>query len=440
MNVTTLGIGAAIGIITGTWDRIKDIFYKFYSLFVITIKVDGPAAYAVSMYIIRNFKRSLIGDIEIGSKNDFIRPLKKNQLIAMQRISSNPMLWKNDKKIISVSRNWNELKIQFIRWTLNPQKFVAEAIDAYNLNKSSPEHKNNIRFFMSRKEGTVGIKIPMIGNVQKKDKDDESPEKAEGGCSIVDKYICQLIKWKYDDIGQPYSRNAINKMSLDKDIEDAFFEIKRWYENEQWFKEHGIPWKMGLLLIGKPGTGKTEFARSVAQVLDIPIFYFDLATMTNQDFVRAWNEMMDWAPCIVLFEDIHKIFNKSKNITSYGQEAALSFNCLLNILDGIQNSEGILTFITSNSLDNIDEALGGPNGDGKMIIRPGRINQIIYFNDLTYNGRFKMANRILDGFDFNIKKELVEKYKNVTGAQFQAICTNKALELWFEKTEINDDN
>lgn len=288
-------------------------------------------------------------------------------------------------------------------------------------------------------KGSIGEKIWSALVSKGDDTKDDKPGQNYKNADTLDKYTCELIGWEFDDIGQPYLRDAINRMSLSEEAEAAFNEIKRWKESEDWFKKHGIPWKMGLLLTGKPGTGKTEFARSIAQTLDMPIFFFDLGTMTNQDFVEAWSRMMDWLPCMALFEDIHKVFDKGKNITAHGQEAALNFDCFINVLDGVQSSDGVLTVITANDADLVDTALGGPNGDGKMLTRPGRVNRILEFGLLSEAGRLKMARRILGDYP-NVYNELVKNNVHVTGAQFQSICVQTALELWRENKDYAPQN
>jgi len=152
--------------------------------------------------------------------------------------------------------------------------------------------------------------------------------------------------------------------------------------------------------------------------------------MTNQDFVEAWSCMMDWIPCMALFEDIHTVFNKGKNITAHGDAPVLNFDCFLNVLDGIQNSEGIFTVITSNNINKVDSALGGPDEEGRVLTRPGRVNRILKFEMLTKEGRIKMAKQILGDFGDESWMNLVDEYESVTGAQFQAVCTEKALKLW----------
>ncbi len=62
---TLLGGGAALGLVAGMWDKVKGLFHNVSSIAVVNIKIDGQVAYAISMYIVRNFKRSRLGDIAV---------------------------------------------------------------------------------------------------------------------------------------------------------------------------------------------------------------------------------------------------------------------------------------------------------------------------------------------------------------------------------------
>ena len=186
-----------------------------------------------------------------------------------------------------------------------------------------------------------------------------------------------------------------------------------------------IPWKLGQHYVGVAGTGKTALVRAIGQSENMPIFIFDLASMTNSDFVDAWAEAMDWSPCVVLIEDIHKIYEGGKRVADTGEEAGLTFDCLLNVLDGVENTDGIVTIITSNDVSKVDPTLGGTYGlkeGAKPRTRPGRVDRVVHFDILDKPGREKMANRILDEIDEDRKVKAIKSGDGMTGAEFQDLC------------------
>lgn len=181
-------------------------------------------------------------------------------------------------------------------------------------------------------------------------------------------------------------------------------------------------------------TGKTSLVRAIAYDLDLPIYSFDLSTMSNEELIEKWKLMKTYTPCIALIEDIDAVFDGRKNrLGEYG--GGLTFDCFLNCIGGIENCNGVMLIVTTNNIEDIDEALGVPRKDkdmnGTLIsTRPGRIDRALELKKLTEECRVKIARRILKDYPKYIN-EVVEKGDGDTGAQFQERCTQIALEKYW---------
>ncbi len=430
--------GAAIfGVIIGFWSYVKMYLFKFYSLFVIKIILTDQVSIAMTTYLQAEFKCSPIGGKNYTGYNDYIRPLNRNQLVAFENIPSEPTIWWKNKKPLIVSGDQYKIILTFIRGTYNRDELIQNAVDYFNKDKNNKNWKESDRFFISKKHGSIGSNKNYHGEeAGVRDVPSSQPDKSSTDST---KYTSRPVKWKRSEIGQPKNEGAINKLSLSKEAEDLLAETVLWRDSETWFKNRCIPWKRGLLLYGSPGTGKTAFARSLGQELNMPIFSFDLATMTNKDFSNTWSEMMSWTPCIALFEDIDSIFKDRDNISVKGMENGLTFDGFLNCIDGVENTDGIFIIITTNNIDTIDPAIGNPvNGSG-MSTRPGRIDKAIEFGILNEEGRIKMAKRIMNGFDDSKWKHLLKEGKNDTGAQFQERCCRLALSMFWKEKKLEDE-
>src|SRR5262249_17055432 len=145
-------------------------------------------------------------------------------------------------------------------------------------------------------------------------------------------------------------------------IKDLIREIELWRTSRQWYVDRGIPWKRGWLLYGPPGTGKTALARAFAEDLNMPIYVFNLAEMSNLELIKAWGEMKGNAPCRALIEDIDNVSQGRENVARKGggllplmlasrndnnnnnnneerkSYTPLTFDCLLNCLDGVERT------------------------------------------------------------------------------------------------------
>ena len=145
-------------------------------------------------------------------------------------------------------------------------------------------------------------------------------------------------------------------------------EVRRWLKSEDWHKARGIPWRRGWLLHGGPGTGKTSLVRAIAEDFDLPVYVFDLATLFNNELQIEWQKMLSCVPCVALFEDIDAVFEGRENKVG----GHLTFDCLLNCVDGIERTDGVLLVITTNHLDRLDAALGVPSAQILDPARPDR--------------------------------------------------------------------
>lgn len=189
-----------------------------------------------------------------------------------------------------------------------------------------------------------------------------------------------------------------------------------WLTKEQWYISRGIPWRLGYLLYGLPGTGKSSFVKALAQKLGIPISHFYLSTLTDNEFVDHWHKLP--TPGIVLFEDFDTVFHLRENITKH---KSLSFDTVLNMVSGVSALSGVLLIVTTNSVDAIDDALGKPIEGTFRSTRPGRIDYTLEFGLTTKKQREEIASHVLKDYPHLIEG-LVGQYDNVTPAQFQAIC------------------
>jgi hypothetical protein len=269
----------------------------------------------------------------------------------------------------------------------------------------------------------------------------------------------RLIGIKQDELGREKKSNgkALENLFFPQNVKDLINVIGLWVKSQDWYKEKSIPWKRGWLLYGLPGTGKTALARAFAEDLDLPIYFFSLAQLSNSEFIKSWQSMQLNIPCIALIEDIDNVFDKRKNISQNSLLLArgfqndnsdndddnslkmpLTFDTLLNCIDGVDKSDGVFTIITTNDISKIDEAIGVPKvlEDGTHTFvssRPGRIDKAIELTYMLKENKVEMAKRILGDFKDKLKEvlEYIELENQETPAQFQEYCAQIALqEYW----------
>jgi SpoVK/Ycf46/Vps4 family AAA+-type ATPase len=171
-------------------------------------------------------------------------------------------------------------------------------------------------------------------------------------------------------------------------------------------------------------------------------------------------------PCIALIEDIDNVFHGRENVVrtpglmpllmpakpkegeddkARGPFTPLTFDTLLNCLDGVERADGVFTIITTNDIAKVDPALGQPRRlpDGTVEFistRPGRIDKAVELTWMEPDDKKTMSARILADYPHEHAKMLafIEQYPDLkeTPAQFQERCGQVALAaFWRDKTQ-----
>lgn len=436
---------ALIGIITAAWSKIKVLLARAWSVFFVKVTVSGYLAVAIKAYCWQNFRRSPFGTKRFLSATYWVRPIHKPLVVAYEALSTDPILFWNGFKAILLGASTTDTKggreiaddhtctLSFIRGTFDIDEFLTRALDQYN-GKFGVETKKTLqRFTIAKYFGR--------GNARGGLKDSENAGSSPpSGLAYTDIQAGEyrFLKWDKEELGPEVQieKNALDALSLPPEAMQAIEDAKHWLASEKWYRDRQIPWTRGWLLYGPPGTGKSSVIRALGEDLDLPIFIFDLSSMSNSDFQSFWNTMKTQTPCIAAFEDVDAVFHGRKNIAGE-QGGGLTFDAFLNALSGIEGANGILKVLTTNRLETLDEALGVPRKDMEGVslsTRPGRADRAIELGAPDEAGRRKIAKRILEGFEWHVEP-LVAAGATDSGAQFTDRCARIALEEYWRARE-----
>lgn len=228
---------------------------------------------------------------------------------------------------------------------------------------------------------------------------------------------------------------------LENTIQELHETVSLPLTNPEKFDSLGISPPNGILLHGKPGTGKTMLAKALANHSNTTFirlvgselaqkFIGEGASLVRDVFAHAAEN----SPAIIFIDEIDAIGAQRLDIGTGGdREISRTLMQLLAEIDGFQEKSDIKLMAATNRIDILDPAL----------LRPGRFDKIIEVTEPDETGREKIIDiytKKMAVHDEVNSKHLAQKTEGATGAEIKAICTEAgifALREDKDKVELN---
>lgn len=175
----------------------------------------------------------------------------------------------------------------------------------------------------------------------------------------------------YDDTERKTKITFDDIAGLDEEKEELK-EIVEFLKRPKKFTEMGAKIPKGVLLYGKPGTGKTLIAKAIAGEADVPFI-----SMSGSEFIemfaglgasrvrKLFDKARKLAPCIVFIDEIDAIGSRRSSNSGAESENNQTLNQLLVEMDGFSSEETIIVLAATNRPEMLDKAL----------LRPGRFDR-----------------------------------------------------------------
>ena len=181
----------------------------------------------------------------------------------------------------------------------------------------------------------------------------------------------------------------------------------------------------GLLLFGPPGCGKTMLMKALATELGVEMISVKASDLMSKWYGESENRIADLlktarerAPAILFMDEIDAVA-KRRDLYTADDVTPRILSILLSELDGIDKSQGVIVVGSTNKPDMIDPAL----------MRPGRLDKIIYIPPPDYNERVEILEVHLSGrpvADDVDLTEIAKKSERFSGADLANLVREAA--------------
>jgi hypothetical protein len=244
-----------------------------------------------------------------------------------------------------------------------------------------------------------------------------------------------------------------HKFSTTRTFENVYFEqqpevkkrVNFFLEKRSWYERKGIPYTLGFLFHGDPGTGKTSEIKAIANVArrhPVNIQLSEIKTKTQlrhlffSDDIHVYNGntlekyTIPISERVYIIEDadamgdvlLKREWKRPEPVQAPKDPFApemdddiikdpIDLSFLLNLLDGTLESSGRIMVFTSNFPERFDRAL----------IRPGRIDMIVHFK--------KCSRTVL--------KEMIEGFYDITDGVSHPLFDDATMDEKWSPAEVN---
>ena len=160
----------------------------------------------------------------------------------------------------------------------------------------------------------------------------------------------------------------------------------------------------GILMVGYPGTGKTKSGRVMMNESDATFVWVSARDFNEYTPVRtlklAFKLANDLGPSVLFLEDIDMWL---KNFT---------IDLLKTEMDGLRESKGMITILTSNNPEELPDAL---------LDRPGRFHDVLDFELPDSGLRQKMVLKWAGEIDKELLEKIISETEGYSGAHMKEL-------------------
>lgn len=220
------------------------------------------------------------------------------------------------------------------------------------------------------------------------------------------------------------------------EVREEIDQLIRMIKNPKKYIDAGAKLHKGILLCGKPGTGKTLLARAIAGESGVNFIF-----LTGSDFDEVFvgvgaariRKLFQIArknkPCIIFIDEIDSLLTKSRRMSMEHSSSRATINQFLAEMDGFEKMDQVFLIGATNHEKDLDPAA----------MRPGRFDKRIHINVPDEDGRTQIINHYLNKIKLNRDaldaKFIARMTPGFTGAEIENLVNMSIISAVSEKKQ-----
>ncbi len=214
------------------------------------------------------------------------------------------------------------------------------------------------------------------------------------------------------------NENPFDEVIGHKKEKEELLRVIDWFNHSQYWMEKGIMIPRGVLLYGRPGTGKTMMMRALIRLCQCPVLvYQGKSDNPAKSLSETFQKAKELSHAVILIDELDLIVKNRQDVQRVLQQN----------MDGVEDKGDILIIAAANNISEIPDALQ----------RSGRFGKQLFIDDPRLAERIELFKHFAKQYQLKLPEDLDEfeigsLMSSMAGSEIKAMVNDIILRNGFD--------